>query len=46
MRLENDSHDFQAPPRKAWEAPEVEVLPVDQTELSSFAATDGIAFAS
>ncbi len=47
MQLENDSHESQeTPSRRAWEPPEVEVLLVDQTENSSFAATDGILFAS
>jgi hypothetical protein len=47
MQLENDSHRPQeAPAGKAWEAPEVDVLPVDQTKNSSFAANDGIFAAS
>ncbi len=47
MQLENNSHESQeTPSRRAWEPPEVEVLLVDQTELSSFAAFDAFAFAS
>jgi hypothetical protein len=34
------------PSRKSWEAPEVDVLAVGQTELSTYAAVDGITSAS
>jgi hypothetical protein len=47
MQTEYDSHESQeTPSRKAWEAPEVEVLLVDQTENSTVFATDGTFFAS
>jgi hypothetical protein len=48
MQKENDSHDEsqETHHRKAWEAPEVEVLLVDQTENSSVQSTDSIFFAS
>ncbi len=47
MQKKKDNHEFEETPSgKAWQPPEVEVLMVDQTELSSVVATDGVAFAS
>jgi hypothetical protein len=42
MQIDYDSDESLDPPGKSWETPEVEVLLVDQTELSSFAGFDGI----
>jgi hypothetical protein len=47
MQEQKNSHESEeTPARKAWETPEVDVLLIDQTELSSFAGSDGIAFNS
>jgi hypothetical protein len=48
MPAQHNSHESQETPsaRQPWQPPEVEVLLVDQTESSTFAASDGFISAS
>jgi hypothetical protein len=49
METENyrdEAHQETEPSRKPWRTPEVEVLSVDESELSSVVGFDGIAYNS